>query len=80
MLGLEELLILLEIFKMVGPFSEPYYISNIEINNENGLLVDFGDQLIILDNTPTKGRITVPHGIHNIKIHKNNWVNISAGL
>lgn len=61
-------------------FAEPYYISNIEITNQNGLLIDFGDQQIILDNTPAKGRTTVLNGIHNIKIHKNNWINIPVGL
>lgn len=61
-------------------YQEPYYISAIEINDGNGVLIDFGDQQIILDNAFVKGRATIPHGIHVIKVHKNNWVNIPAGL
>lgn len=61
-------------------YLEPYYISNIEITNQNGLLMDFGDQSVVLDNTIVKGRITITNGIHNIKVHKNNWVNIVSDI
>lgn len=60
-------------------FSEPYYYSVVEIINQNGLNINFGEQNIILDNVIRNGKVNFSKGIHTIKIHKNNWITISSG-
>ena len=57
---------------------EPYYYCVIEITNENGLDIDFGTQEIIIDNVSKNREINIPQGIHTIKVHKNNWINVTS--
>jgi hypothetical protein len=54
-------------------FENPYYISIVEISNPNGLAANFGDKEIIVDSSIYSGNSIIPAGLHEIKIHKDNW-------
>ncbi len=60
-------------------FKEPYYMTTVEVLSKNGLTSDFGNSNIIIDGSSRNGKITISPGIHYIKVHKNNWVDIPAG-
>jgi hypothetical protein len=66
-------------------FEDPYYSCVIEILNSQGLEIDVGDQPIIIDdieyrnkidNTTLTGKTGITTGVHKIKVHKNNWVEV----
>lgn len=61
-------------------FSDPYYSCAFEIKNTNGVSIDFGQQSVIIDNVQVNGVAKIATGIHTIKITKNNWVNVPAGI
>jgi hypothetical protein len=61
-------------------FEDPYYSAAIRINNINGIYINFGQQDILLDGKFVNGGINIPAGIHQIKINKNNWLDMPAGL
>lgn len=76
-------------------FEDPYYSCVIEITNPDGISIDVGDQAIIvddvtytnlIDNTILTGRSGIAgdssrdSGIHSIRVHKNNWREVTPGL
>ncbi len=61
-------------------YEDPYYITTIDVISSNGFTANFGDKAIILDNAEVKGKLTIPLGIHVVKIHKNSWINIPGEL
>lgn len=76
-------------------YEEPYYICVIEIQNPNGMTIDVGDNNIIIDdvsysniidNTILTGKSGIPgdsgrdSGVHSIKVHKNNWREVTPNL
>ena len=76
-------------------FEEPFYFCVIEIQNPDGMTIDVGDSAItiddvsysnIVDNTVLTGRSGIPgdtnrdRGIHSVKVHKNNWKEVTPDL
>jgi hypothetical protein len=61
-------------------FEAPYYITLIEVLND--IIIDFGDKEIIIDNqretgvTKVLGKTNTFDGIHEVKVHKNNWKHV----
>ena len=69
-------------------FSDPYYICIIEVQNPDGMAIDVGNQPIIIDgaiytskigNSILTGKTAASDGIHRIKVHKNNWMDVPSG-
>jgi hypothetical protein len=61
-------------------YEEPYYASAIGVQNPNGISINFGDKDIILDGATKNGIVKLTTGTHNIKIRKENWITIAAGI
>lgn len=70
-------------------YEDPYYVTTIEIENPEGIILDVGDQAIIVDDvfyrnkidkTVLTGKTSVQSGIHIIKVHKNNWRHVTPSL
>jgi len=61
-------------------FSEPYYTSIIEIQQENGLTIDLGEKNIIIDEQEVNGTQRISKGLHKVLIHKDNWKKVEQGL
>lgn len=76
-------------------FEDPYYCCVIEILNPNGITIDVGDTTIIIDdvtysnvidNTILTGKSGLSgdsgrdSGIHSIKVHKSNWIEVMPEL
>jgi hypothetical protein len=61
-------------------FKDPYYSSAIEVDNAQGVVINFGDKALIVDGTVVKGKVTLTQGLHLIQVHKNNWINIPGAL
>lgn len=70
-------------------FVDPFYSCVVEITNPEGLEIDVGDQPITIDdvrytnkisNTVLTGKTSTQSGIHRIKIHKNNWKEVTPNL
>jgi hypothetical protein len=67
-------------------FEDPYYETVIEILNPEGLQIDVGDQPIIVDDeTPKTNLVTIAgktptfDGIHRVRVHKDNWREVTPG-
>ncbi len=60
-------------------FSDPYYVTAIEIQNPNGRSIKFGERTIIIDDASTSGIVNLTTGVHIIKVHKNNWISVASG-
>lgn len=76
-------------------FEDPYYSCVIEIENPEGITIDFGDKKVIIDDTVYSnvvdntvltgksgiiGNTDYNSGVHTVKVHKNNWKEIAPGL
>jgi len=67
-------------------FENPYYITLIEVQSQNGTIIDFGDQTVIIDHKGLtgpqhiSGKTDFSDGVHEVRVHKNNWLHIEAGL
>ena len=70
-------------------FEEPFYSCVIEVRNPNGLELDVGESTIWIDDLPYKNQITSKiltgktsstTGIHRVKVHKQNWKEVTPGL
>lgn len=68
-------------------FQDPFYTCVIEIQNPDGMEIDVGDKPIVIDDvsytnkingTVLTGKTATTDGIHKIKVHKKNWVEIVA--
>lgn len=65
-------------------WESPYYITLVEILEDT--LMDFGDEEIIVDNKRWTGpqillgKTTTFDGIHEIRVHKNNWKHVTPEL
>lgn len=59
-------------------FSDPYYTSTIKIKNIDGKEIDFGDKPIVLDGSFVSGKQTITFGAHTIKVHKDNFLSVTA--
>jgi hypothetical protein len=70
-------------------FEDPYYICVIQILNPEGVEIDVGDQKIFVDDVAYTNKIDssvltgqkgTQTGIHTIKVHKNNWIEVTPEL
>lgn len=70
-------------------FEDPWYSCVIEILNAEGIEMNVGDQVIIIDDirytglvekTVLTGKTASTTGIHTIKVHKNNWKYVDQDL
>lgn len=64
-------------------FEDPYYTTTVEVTNDNGLSLDFGDKPVIIDDVSYTNRVdnaVLSKGIHRIKVNKANWRNVTAEL
>lgn len=67
-------------------FDAPYYITLVEILDSNGVTLDFGSKEVIVDNSRETGVTTISgktessDGIHEIKVHRDNWKSVIPGL
>ncbi len=70
-------------------FTEPYYTTTIQILNPNGITMDVGNEVIVIDENEytnkidksvLSGKTETTDGIHTIKVHKNNWGHVTPGL
>ena len=60
-------------------FTEPNFTTTIEIENMNGIVVDFGDREVIIDGVVTKGEVTISQGIHTVAVEKRNYKDVASG-
>lgn len=67
-------------------FEDPYYYCVVEIQNQEGMEIDVGDQPMQvdgvtytgkIDNTILTGKSSEDTGLHLIRVHKNNWLEVS---
>lgn len=56
---------------------EDYYKTTVYVSNTNGTKIDFGPSPIIIDDISVTGEYTVSYGSHTVKVHKNNFLEIS---
>lgn len=64
-------------------YKEPYYYTNIYIENSDGISIDAGSNPITIDNNIYNGLIgpnILSQGIHSIRIHKDYWREVPPGL
>lgn len=76
-------------------FEDPYYSCVIEITNPEGLEIDVGDSPIIIDDVTYTNKIDATvltgksgiigdrnreSGLHTIRVHKNNWAEVTPDL
>jgi hypothetical protein len=70
-------------------FEDPYYSCVIQILNPEGISIDFGDQTIFINEiantnkvneTVLTGKSGINTGIHTVKVHKNNWLEVTPSL
>jgi hypothetical protein len=70
-------------------FEDPFYFCWIRINNPEGKTVSIGDQFLWIDDKPKRGNSVIisgkndetgATGEHLIKIHKDNWLEVSANI
>jgi len=70
-------------------FEDPWYSCVIEVLNPEGIEINVGDQVIIIDDirytglvetTILTGKTSLTTGIHTIKVHKNNWKYVNQDL
>jgi hypothetical protein len=61
-------------------FSDPYYSTVVEVINSDSIKINFGSEVLIIDDKPRRGVVTLSKGLHKVKIHKDNWVNIPGLL
>lgn len=70
-------------------FLEPYYTTVVEILNPLGITIDFGDKTVYIDEVAytnkvgskiLTGKTATTTGIHLIKVHKDNWLEITPDL
>ena len=74
-------------------FINPYYSCVVEIENPEGLSIDVGEKTMIVDGVRRSGLIDntiltgksgergdpdYNDGLHEIKVHKNNWIEVEA--
>ncbi len=58
-------------------FEEPYHHCVVDVKNANGSTIQIGDQLVSIDDSPEEsGEITIPYGIHRIRVHKQYYSEI----
>ncbi|MHA2065382.1 MAG: hypothetical protein ACXABY_13485 [Candidatus Thorarchaeota archaeon] len=56
------------------------YSCYFEVVDKDGILLDFGDRVCVLDDTEVSGAIRVPVGIHKFITDSENWVDISEEI
>jgi len=70
-------------------FDDPWYSCVVEVLNPEGIEMNVGDQVIIIDDirytglvkkTVLTGKTSKTTGIHTIKVHKNNWKYVNQDL
>jgi len=76
-------------------FEDPFYVCVIEIQNPDGMAIDVGDSNIVVDdvtysnlvdNSVLTGKSGIPgdsnrdRGIHTIRVHKDNWREVTPNL
>lgn len=70
-------------------YSEPYYFCVIEIQNPEGITINVGNSPIYVDgiaytntvdNSILTGKTTTKSGLHKIKVHKSNWLEVAPNL
>jgi hypothetical protein len=67
-------------------FENPYYVTLVEISNPDGISIDFGNEIIVIDNKKQTGVVTLSgktssfDGIHEVRVHKDNWKSVTPGL
>lgn len=58
-------------------FDDPWYTTTVYTDNADGVSIDFGGKNILIDEEAYNGRVEVPLGSHAIKVHKDNWKEIT---
>ncbi len=61
-------------------FEDPYYQTVVLVKNLNGIVINVGDDSLIVDTTIQHGSILLTPGKHNISIHKEKWFDVPSGL
>lgn len=51
-----------------------YYKTTVLVKNTAGIEIDFGPKHIIIDETLVSGSKVIPFGVHQIKVHKDNFL------
>lgn len=59
-------------------FKDPYYTTTILL--QTPFTIDIGEQVLSVNSTPLRGVVTLPPGVHTIKVHKLNWKEIPPGF
>lgn len=61
-------------------YSAPYYQTMFSVTEEEGRVIDFGLSPVEIDGVKQAGNTTISYGIHLIRIHQDNWIEISSGI
>ena len=61
-------------------FAEPFYSTVVEVTNNDGFDINFGDRSVVIDGVSTKGEVHLSQGFHAVSTHKNNWVDVTNSL
>ena len=54
-----------------------WYTTSVYVDNKVGIIIDFGNKPIILDDTSAQGIVSISQGAHTISIHKDNFKTFS---
>jgi hypothetical protein len=57
-------------------FKDDYYLTTVSVDNASGIEIDFGPSPIILDEKSVSGIVSISYGIHTIRVHKDNWLEV----
>lgn len=69
-------------------FIDPWYETTIQVTNPNGMTIDVGKERILIDGKAyinkvgpsiLTGRGDSQNGVHVVRVHKDNWVNVVLG-
>jgi len=61
-------------------FLDPWYSTIVDIQNPNGVTIDFGSNVLFVDDEKKKNNVLFPFGVHKVKIHKDNWFPVEPQL
>lgn len=61
-------------------YSSPYYQTTLLVEESEGKEINFGTGIVEIDNISSTGKVKITQGYHIIRIHENNWREITTGL
>lgn len=57
-------------------FEDPYYKTTVYVENPDGIDIDFGSSPVIIDGVSVTGKTNVSLGVHVVRVHQDNWLEI----